>query len=525
MKKITLLITLMISSLGFAQPTTSAPLPTKLPADVVSIYSGSYTNIATNYNPGWGQSGTVNVAYNPGDGNLAMAYTNFNYQGTDLTATNASGMEYIHVDIWTSTATNVKVTPINNGTGVTEFLVNVPLVQNGWSSVDIPKSAFTGMTWNSVYQLKFDGQGGITPSTIYLDNIYFWKAPFDPQKDATLSDLKVDGSTVPGFSPAAFTYIYDLVVGTTVVPQITAATTTNAGATTTITQATGIPGNATVVVKSADLSTTNTYTVSFTANTPNPAPTPSTPNAEVLSVYGDTGGFTNKWIPDYTFGSFASKPDLDPTAGVNEAIKMNFAVAGYGEGTNTTTKVSAYNWVHFDYFVPSNQVPGVNGDQVRFILIGGGEFNYQMTPTGSDGTLVKGSWQSVNVPLSFFVTKGWSKANFQQFKLGTESDLNTKIVYFDNIYFSVNQGTVLGTAKFEISNVKMYPNPVKNTLNIEASGTIQKVSVYNLLGQEVMTANPKGNSATLQTSALQKGVYMVTTDIDGKVSTSKVVKE
>jgi hypothetical protein len=31
------------------------------------------------------------------------------------------------------------------------------------------------MTLNGVYQLKFDGQAGTTPSTIYLDNIYFYK--------------------------------------------------------------------------------------------------------------------------------------------------------------------------------------------------------------------------------------------------------------------------------------------------------------------------------------------------------------
>jgi hypothetical protein len=40
-----------------------------------------------------------------------------------------------------------------------------------------------------------------------------------------------------------------------------------------------------------------------------------------------------------------------------------------------------------------------------------------------------------------------------------------------------------------------------------------------------MKASPKSNTATLQTNELQKGVYMVTTEIDGKVSTSKVVKE
>jgi hypothetical protein len=71
----------------------------------------------------------------------------------------------------------------------------------------------------------------------------------------------------------------------------------------------------------------------------------------------------------------------------------------------------------------------------------------------------------------------------------------------------------------------MYPNPVKNTLTIEANGQIQRVSVYNVLGQEVLKSSPKSNTTTLQTNELQKGVYMVTTEIDGKVSTSKVVKE
>jgi hypothetical protein len=71
----------------------------------------------------------------------------------------------------------------------------------------------------------------------------------------------------------------------------------------------------------------------------------------------------------------------------------------------------------------------------------------------------------------------------------------------------------------------MYFNPLKNTLTIEANGSINKGSVYNVLIQEVMKSSPKSIKATLQTSSLQKGVYMVTTEIDGNVSTSKVVKE
>ncbi len=518
----------MICSLGFAQPNTNAQVPDKLAENVISIYSDSYTSVATNYNPYWGQSGSVNTTFDPTSGgtNFAMAYTNFNYQGTELTTQNASGMEYLHVDIWTSSATVIQVTPINNGagTGAGEALVNVPLVNGGWSSVDIPKSDFTGMTWDKVFQLKF-ANGGAN-ATIYLDNIYFWKTPADPNKDATLSDLKVDATTVTGFSSSAFSYTLDYVVGTTVVPQITLATPTNGSATvTTITQASGIPGDATVLVTSADQSTTKTYTISFKATIPNASPIPTTPDAEVLSIYGDTGGFTNKWIKEYDFGGYSSITDLDLGSGVNEAIKMNFAAVGYGQG-KAAMDISAYNYLHFDYYVDPNLAAGVNGEQVRFILIGNGEHYYEMTsPTASDGTLVKGSWQSVNVPISFFTNKGFDKTAFIQFKLGTASDLNTKIVYFDNIYFSVNQPTTLGNTKFEKSSLKVYPNPATSNLTIEAKNAIERVSVHNVLGQEVLSRSPKTNNTTLDISNLQKGTYIVRTTSEGATETTKVIKK
>lgn len=168
-------------------PTTSAPTPPdRAAADVISIYGGKYTTLAgINYNPDWGQSGKafVKTDFNPGDGNLALAYPNFNYQGTDLSGnTDASAMNFLHVDIWVAPGTNrlVKVSPINEG-GVAEVLVVVPVTPGAWNSVDLPKSSFTGMTWNAVKQMKFDGQfnsdgsANTTPFDVYLDNIYFYK--------------------------------------------------------------------------------------------------------------------------------------------------------------------------------------------------------------------------------------------------------------------------------------------------------------------------------------------------------------
>lgn len=119
------------------------------------------------------------------------------------------------------------------------------------------------------------------------------------------------------------------------------------------------------------------------------------------------------------------------------------------------------------------------------------------------------------------ITKNYDKATIF-FNFGVAgSTAGLKTYYFDDVNFV----STLSTAKFDIASVKMYPNPVSNTLTIDANSSIQKVSVYNILGQEVMTKSPKSNSTTLQTSALQKGVYIVKTDIDGNVSTSKIIKE
>ncbi|MDB3934784.1 T9SS type A sorting domain-containing protein, partial [Flavobacteriaceae bacterium] len=161
----------------------------------------------------------------------------------------------------------IKVTPIAGD----QVLITVPVTSGAWNSVDIPLTDFTGTGFNAVSQLKFDGQfaaDGTTPdpnvrSDIYLDNIYFWKAPAAAGTDATLSDLQVDSATISGFSAGTTSYTYNLLEGTTDIPQITAATTTDANAQTTITQATAIPGDATVVVTAQDGTTTQTYTVSY----------------------------------------------------------------------------------------------------------------------------------------------------------------------------------------------------------------------------------------------------------------------
>ena len=132
----------------------------------------------------------------------------------------------------------------------------------------------------------------------------------------------------------------------------------------------------------------------------------------------------------------------------------------------------------------------------------------------------------------------WQELTFDYTSVGGVNNLNNQIVFiFDlgtagdgsanstYLFDDVIQTNTLSVAKFETASVKMYPNPVKSTLTIDANSTIEKVAVYNLLGQEVLVRNPKSNSTTLQTGELQKGVYIVRTNVDGNVTTSKIIKD
>lgn len=162
------------------QPLQAAPAqPNRAPEDVISIYSDRYENIAgSDYYPNWGQSTTFNqLAIN---GNNMIQYGNLNYQGIQFGATaNASQMEFLHIDVWTADDNlALDIFPISIATGE-KFVQKIP-VAGQWNSYNIPLSDFTsqGLSLEDLHQFKFVG----TPAggTVFLDNIYFYRAASTP---------------------------------------------------------------------------------------------------------------------------------------------------------------------------------------------------------------------------------------------------------------------------------------------------------------------------------------------------------
>jgi len=153
---------------GDDAPTVAAPTPTEDAANVISLFSNAYTNIeGINFNPNWGQSTQVEIIEI--EGNTTLKYSNFNYQGTQFPAIDASSMTTVHLDMWTANATSVNFTIISPGPQ--EKLFALPITAGAWVSYEIPLSYFDNVNLSEIFQLKFDGGNG--SQTIFLDNIYF----------------------------------------------------------------------------------------------------------------------------------------------------------------------------------------------------------------------------------------------------------------------------------------------------------------------------------------------------------------
>ena len=85
-------------------------------------------------------------------------------------------------------------------------------------------------------------------------------------------------------------------------------------------------------------------------------------------------------------------------------------------------------------------------------------------------------------------------------------------------------GTSLGLEDVGESQFSFFPNPVNDVLTINAQVSIDSITVYNMLGQTVITSTPNTNDSTVDMSALQTGAYFVQVSINNTLNTVRVIK-
>lgn len=301
------------------RPTDAAPTPTRDAANVISIFSDAYTNVAgTDFNPNWGQA-TV-ATQTPIAGNNTLSYAGLNYQGIQFGSNqNVTGMGFLHLDYYSVNSSSLNVYLISPGPVETPFTLSVPTT--GWNSVDIPLSAFSPVALNNLIQMKFDGNGDI-----YIDNIYFFRNPIQP-------------------------------------------------------------------------------TVA--------APTPTRPQANVISIFSDA--YTNVAGTDFNpnWGQATIATQI-PIAGNNTLSYANFNYQGIQFGS--TQNLAAMGFLHLDYY-------SVNSTSLKVFLISPGPVETPFTLT-----VPTTGWSGADIPLSAFSPVDLN--NVIQMKFEGNGD-----IFIDNIYF------------------------------------------------------------------------------------------
>jgi Secretion system C-terminal sorting domain/Bacterial Ig-like domain (group 2) len=496
MKKIYLLLLLLccLQLVATAQPTSPAANPRpRAAANVISIYNDApYTTTITGtiFNPNWGQAGLALASEINVLGNNIRAYPGMNYQGVQFgTAINASSMDSVHFDIWSSNCTSIDIFLIA-GAGGGEKSINRTLTLSAWNSIDIKLSDYSsqGLGLTNLIQFKFVAVTPATGANVYIDNMYFYTNAVLPTitnfmmpTNKKVGDAAFTITTPTSNSTGAFTYTSS-----------NADVATISGNTITITGA----GNATITATQAAAgsysSGSATAVLSVDYNPPTvAATTPTTPAINVISLFSNA--YTNRTVNTWNAG-WGQANFLDTTIASNDTKRyssLNYCGIEF-TGANSIN-ATAMNFFNVDIWTP-------NSSPIKVKLVDFGA-NNAYDGGGDDRSSIElvlspaptpGSWRRYSIPLSSFTGLD-TRANLSQLLFVG----STTVIFVDNIFFST--GSTLAVSLTEFKGIKKGSTTElswKTIAETNNKGFSIERSVNGTVWTEIGFVNGFGNSST-----------------------------
>jgi hypothetical protein len=416
----------------------AAPTPTVAAANVISVYSDTYTNVPVDtFLTNWSAATLTSIVIPTA--NNTLKYSNVNYLGIETVANqiNATGMNLFHIDVFTPNMTTFRIKLVDFGPDASfgggddkEHELSMTPTLNGWNSYNLLLADFTGLTTRAhIAQIILSGNPAGS-GTMYIDNIYFGNQAISVSP--TLSNFSIPAKqtgdanftiTAPtSTSPGAFTYTSSNTAVATIVSGNMIHVVGVGSSTITATQAAS--GN----YLTGSITANFVVTLPLTQTPTTAAPTPPARNAwDVVSIYsGAYADISNtNFFPDWGQGTTYEQINLGSPANAT----MHYSNLDY-EGINLVPdgnpgiNVSTMTKLHLDVWTP-------NVSPFNIYLIAGGENAVTLTPTLS-------GWNSFDIDLTLYSSQGRTLSNVIQLKLekpGFAYHAETNSIYFDNIYF------------------------------------------------------------------------------------------
>lgn len=127
-------------------------------------------------------------------------------------------------------------------------------------------------------------------------------------------------------------------------------------------------------------------------------------------------------------------------------------------------------------------------------------------------------------------SRGFSPTNSDKLKMAIdEKNGKMYVVFSESGYISVMTFDLgMPSSIFEnqdITHVNAYPNPSKGKYKITSKGQIEKITVYNQLGEVVFNDIIKNKETTIDLSSFIDGVYFAKIEKQDSIETIKIIKQ
>ena len=259
----------------------------------------------------------------------------------------------------------------------------------------------------------------------------------------------------------------------------------------------------------------------------------STPRALPFNDYFDEGLDACWTILDVDGDGYSWESSLSPVSYF--ASSVNLAGTGYDESygfvlsgsySNVYGALTPDNWLitpaliipsqgaELSFYITAQDASYANEHYGVYVSTTGtnpSDFTllYEETIDANGGPRAQGAWKQKHANLPY---------GGQNIYIAIRHFNVSDMFLLDIDNFSVTPG--LGVENHGVKTV-VYPNPVNNVLNIEASANINRVEVYNMMGQ--MVGNYKANDVNTQinTSSFANGIYTVKIETENGTTTQK----
>lgn len=493
--------TTLCSSTGIPYTLDFNSVTTPSLPNCTAVVNDGTGNVWTSYNlNSSGFTGNVlNYTYNTTN----AANTWFFTQGINLTAGTSYRIKYKYGNA--SGTTYPEKLKVAYGTSPLSSSMNNTLADYPNVSNSTANSTFVDFTPSTtgVYYFGFQAYSAADMNRLYVDDINIDVTPTCSEPTALASSNVTTASadiawTAPATAPANG---YEIYYSTTNTAPTAVTTPTITGVTGTSRTLSSLTQSTTyyVWVRSACSSSDKSIwssSLSFTTLTPPPA------NDNCSSPMALTPG-----------GTFAQNPVIGTTAG---ATLTTDATA------TTTCQTTRYADTWYSVVVPASgnitiETQSVSGSNVTDTVLGvySGSCG-ALTQIGcDDDSSTDGNFSLVSLtgltPGSTLMIGVWnySSSTVGQFKVSA---------YDASLVLATNE------VKDAKNNVKVYPNPFSEVLNISDASNVKNVLVTDISGRLVKTiANP---SSELHLGELKQGMYLVTLEMkDGSKQTIKTIKK